>query len=63
MAVVSNKFLGAFAVSVELHKHLKHFSGPLQSQITEYAEEVQTAQLEGGDAKDFWTVTKDPPKV
>ncbi|KAL1855420.1 Dicer-like protein 1 [Paecilomyces lecythidis] len=62
MAVVSNKFLGAFAVSVGLHKHLKHFSGPLQSQITEYAEEVQTAQLEGGDAKDFWTVTKDPPK-
>jgi endoribonuclease Dicer len=63
MAVVSNKFLGAFAVTVGLHKHLQYFSVPLQSQITEYAEEIQTAQQESEGAKDFWTVTKDPPKV
>lgn len=63
MAIVSNKFLGAFAVSVGLHKHLKYFGGPLQSQITEYAEEIQTAQQESDGAKDFWTATKDPPKV
>ncbi|KAJ9253860.1 hypothetical protein DTO027B5_7245 [Paecilomyces variotii] len=62
MAIVSNKFLGAFAVSVGLHKHLKYFGGPLQSQITEYAEEIQTAQQESDGAKDFWTATKDPPK-
>jgi hypothetical protein len=63
MAVVSNKFLGAFAVTVGLYKHLHYFGGPLQNQITEYAEEIQTAQQESEGAKNFWTITKDPPKV
>ena len=63
MAMVSNKFLGALAVKLGLHTHLKYFSGPLQSQITHYAEEIQTAEGESEGAVDYWTVTKDPPKV
>lgn len=63
MAMVSNKFLGALAVKLGLHTHLKYFSAPLQSQITQYAEEIQTAEGESEGAVDYWTVTKDPPKV
>ncbi|KAI2930306.1 hypothetical protein CBS147320_3428 [Aspergillus niger] len=62
MAMVSNKFLGALAVKLGLHTHLKYFSAPLQSQITQYAEEIQTAEGENEGAVDYWTVTKDPPK-
>ncbi|GAA83316.1 hypothetical protein AKAW_01431 [Aspergillus luchuensis IFO 4308] len=62
MAMVSNKFLGALAVKLGLHTHLKYFSAPLQSQITQYAEEIQTAEGESESAVDYWTVTKDPPK-
>ncbi|PWY74059.1 ATP-dependent helicase dcl1 [Aspergillus eucalypticola CBS 122712] len=62
MAMVSNKFLGALAVKLGLHTHLKYFSAPLQSQITQYAEEIQTAEGESEGAVDYWTVTKDPPK-
>ncbi|KAH8425375.1 ribonuclease III domain-containing protein [Aspergillus melleus] len=62
MAMVSNKFLGALAVKLGLHTHLKHFSNPLQSQITHYAEEIQTAENESEGAVDYWILTKDPPK-
>ncbi|KAE8376362.1 ATP-dependent helicase dcl1 [Aspergillus bertholletiae] len=62
MAMVSNKFLGALAVKLGLHTHLRHFSSPLQSQITHYAEEVQAAENESEGAMDYWLVTKDPPK-
>lgn len=63
MAMVSNKFLGAVAVLLGLHTHLQHFSSMLQSQITHYAEEIQAAEKESEGAKDFWVITKDPPKV
>jgi len=63
MAMVSNKFLGALSVRLQLHTHLRHFSNPLQSQITHYAEEIQTAEVESEDAVDYWVGTKDPPKV
>ena len=63
MAMVSNKFLGALAVKLGLHTHLRHFSNPLQSQITHYAEEIQAAENESQGAVDYWLVTKDPPKV
>lgn len=63
MAMVSNKFLGALAVRLGLHTHLRHFSSPLQSQITHYAEEIQTAEEESDGAVDYWVGTKDPPKV
>lgn len=62
MSMVSNKFLGALAVKLRLHTHLQHFSNPLQSQITHYAEEIQTAETENEGAVDYWVMTKDPPK-
>ncbi|KKK13664.1 hypothetical protein ARAM_005525 [Aspergillus rambellii] len=62
MAMVSNKFLGALAVKLGLHKHLRHFSAPLQSRITSYAEEIEAVVLESQEAVDFWTTTTDPPK-
>lgn len=63
MAMVSNKFLGALAVKLGLHTHLQHFSAPLQSSITHYAEEMQTAETESDGAMDYWLSTKDSPKV
>ena len=63
MAMVSNKFLGALAVKLGLHRHLQHFSNALQSQITHYAEEIQTAESECEGAVDYWVATKDSPKV
>ncbi|KAL2821630.1 hypothetical protein BJX63DRAFT_442975 [Aspergillus granulosus] len=62
MAMVSNKFLGALAVKLKLHKHLRHFSNPLQSQISKYVEEVEAVELEHETVVNFWTQTTDPPK-
>ncbi|KAL6238625.1 hypothetical protein BDW75DRAFT_247011 [Aspergillus navahoensis] len=62
MAMVSNKFLGALAVKLELHKHLKFFSNPLMSRITRYAEDIEAAVLENQPSVDYWTSTTDPPK-
>ncbi|PLB42079.1 putative RNA helicase/RNAse III [Aspergillus candidus] len=62
MAMVSNKFLGALAVKLELHKHLKYFSNPLQNQIMHYVEQVQAAEAESEGVVDYWATTKDPPK-
>lgn len=63
MAMVSNKFLGALAVKLELHKHLKYFSNPLQSQIMHYVEEIRAAEAESDGVVDYWATTNDPPKV
>lgn len=63
MAMVSNKFLGTLAIKLGLHTHLRHFSSALQSQITHYAEDMQTAEAESEGAVDYWLATKDPPKV
>lgn len=63
MAMVSNKFLGALAVQLGLHKHLRLFSTPLFSRINRYAEEIEAAELENEVAVDYWTGTTDPPKV
>ncbi|KAL4741976.1 hypothetical protein BDV11DRAFT_212303 [Aspergillus similis] len=62
MAMVSNKFLGALAIKLELHKHLMYFSNPLMSRITKYAEEVEAAVLENMSSVDYWTSITDPPK-
>jgi endoribonuclease Dicer len=63
MAMVSNKFLGAVAIQLNLHTHLQYFSNPLQSQIALYADEVREAERESDGQKDFWVTTSDPPKV
>ncbi|KAL5002120.1 hypothetical protein BDV10DRAFT_202971 [Aspergillus recurvatus] len=62
MAMVSNKFLGALAVKLELHKHLRSFSAALISRITIYAEEIEAAKMENETSVDYWTGTTDPPK-
>ncbi|KAL2840996.1 hypothetical protein BJY01DRAFT_257202 [Aspergillus pseudoustus] len=62
MAMVSNKFLGALAVKLKLHKHLRHFSNPLQAQISKYVEEIEAVELEHEIVVNFWTETTDPPK-
>lgn len=61
--MVSNKFLGAVAVKLGLHPHLRHFSTTLQAQITTYAEEITAGDPEAEDSTDSWTTTNDPPKV
>ncbi|KAL5341579.1 hypothetical protein BJX70DRAFT_405806 [Aspergillus crustosus] len=62
MAMVSNKFLGALAVKLGLHSHLKLFSTPLISRISRYADEIKATELENDIGVDFWTGTTDPPK-
>lgn len=63
MAMVSNKFLGSVAVRLGLHRHLNKYSSTLTTQISSYAEEIEAAESEHGDAPDAWTLTSDPPKV
>lgn len=63
MAMVSNKFLGALAVKLGFHRHLQHFSNPVQANITHYAEDIQIAEEESGGSMDYWLNTKDAPKV
>lgn len=63
MAMVSNKFLGALAVKLELHLHLQHFSNPLMTQNNKYVEEIQLAESESKGEVDYWLSTSDSPKV
>ena len=63
IAIVSNKFLGALAVKLGFHRHLQHFSSPIQASITHYAEIIQMAEAKNDGAMDYWIGTKDPPKV
>lgn len=62
MAIVSNKFLGALAVKLDLHTHLQHFSSSLTNQITQYAEETKSI-IQSNSSVDFWLLAEDPPKV
>jgi endoribonuclease Dicer len=63
MAMVSNKFLGALAAKLKFHRHLQHFSNPIQTNITSYAEEIQTAEDESEGAMVYWLSTRDSPKA
>ncbi|KAJ5152375.1 hypothetical protein N7492_010670 [Penicillium capsulatum] len=63
MAMVSNKFLGALAVKLGFHRHLQHFSAPIQSSMTHYAEDLQTALEASEGAMDYWLGSKDSPKA
>ena len=63
MAMVSNKFLGALAAKLGFHRHLQHFSTPIQTNIMSYVEDIEVAEAESGGAKDYWLATKDAPKV
>ena len=63
MAIVSNKFLGALVVHLGLHRHLQFADGPIQGQITRYAEEMQRAEAHSEGVMDYWLHTTDAPKV
>ena len=62
MAMVSNKFLGALCVRLKFHKHLQMNSSQIISAITDYVSEVAIAEEESRGARDYWTLTKNPPK-
>lgn len=63
MAMVSNKFLGALAVNLGLHRHLQYFGATLQSQITQYAEAIQMAEENSNGAMNYWLSVEESPKV
>lgn len=63
MAMVSNKFLAALAVKLGFHKHLRFSGSTVQFSVIEFVAEVDEAKRESKGARDYWTLTKNPPKV
>ncbi len=63
MAMVSNKFLAALSVKLGFHKHLRSNGAVVEHQNREYVGEVEEAEREAKGARDYWTNTKQPPKV
>lgn len=61
--MVSNRFLGALAVKVGLHRQLQYFGSTLQSQITHYAEAIQMSEDKSNGAMDYWLSVEEAPKV
>ena len=63
MAMVSNKFLAALAVELGFHRFLLKNSPAIEVQVREFAIEIEELKRESQGARDFWTLTKSPPKV
>ena len=63
MAMVSNKFLAALSVRLGFHKHLRFNGSAIEQQNREYVIEIKEAEEEAKGARDYWTNTKQPPKV
>lgn len=63
MALVSNKFLGALCVKLGFHRHLRFNSPSAMYQIQEYVTEITEAERDSNGTRDYWTATKNPPKV
>lgn len=63
MAMVSNKFLGALSVKLGFNKHLRINSPPHIHLIGEYVAEITEAEIDSNGARDYWTTTRNPPKV
>lgn len=61
--MVSNKFLAALSVKLGFHRHLRFNGAVIESQNREYVVEIQDAEREAKGAPDYWTNTKQPPKV
>ena len=64
MAMVSNKFLAAVAVELELDKHLSFDGVHVASQILHYSRQVRDITQGGRETidKDYWTLIDHPPK-
>ena len=63
MAMVSNQFLAVLAVKLGFHKHLRAGGQTIESSVREFVAEVNEAEQEASGARDYWTMTKNPPKV
>lgn len=63
MAMVSNKFLAALAVKLGFHRHLRVMGSIVELSVREFVAELTEAQGEADGARDYWTLTKNPPKV
>ena len=63
MAMVSNKFLAALAVELGFHKHLRVGGTMVDFTVREFVAEINDAKSESNGARDYWTLTKNPPKV
>ncbi len=63
MAMVSNKFLAALSVRLGFHRHMRSNGAVIEHQNREYVIEIQEAEKEAKGAPDYWTNTKQPPKV
>ena len=63
MAMVANKFLGALCVRLGFHHHLRQHHNALLFLIKNYVEDVTEAEERSNGSPDYWTQTKDPPKV
>lgn len=63
MAMVSNKFLAALAVKLGFHRHLRCGGSIIEIQVREFVAEANEAEKESNGAPDYWTLTKNPPKV
>ena len=63
MAMVSNKFLAALAVELGFHRFLLKNSPAIEAQVREFVLEIDELKVEARGARDYWTNTKNPPKV
>lgn len=63
MAMVSNKFLGALCVKLGFHRHLQTNQSQLLFAIQTYVADIEEAEKNSNGSPDYWTTTKNPPKV
>lgn len=63
MAMVSNRFQGALAVRLGIHKHLRYNGDLIQSQIYDYVQELGEAEEQAAGRPDYWLHVRAPPKV
>jgi len=62
MAMVSNRFLGTVCVKLGFHRHLRHNTQSIESQIRRFVEELEAAEERAAGSRDYWTGIKEAPK-
>lgn len=62
MAMVCNKFLGALSVKMGFHRHVRHNSPVLESQIREFVTDMEELERESAGMRNYWVTAKEPPK-
>lgn len=61
--MVSNKFLAAVSVKLGFHRHLRFNGTAIEYHHREYVAEIQELESEAKGGRDYWTNSKQPPKV